>query len=357
MSNPRRFGEVILYRVTESMPLDKAKREALKIRKSGRQARVDTYQGKYAVWAISKKASAKIKLPVLISDGRRFLTKTWLKNNFKSLSNRELSAISSAPVIPLGKNIGRMPIDNCVANSEAHWKKTGDIVFDGWIINSKNAHGNLIGHRFNVRNGKVIEASAGYEWTKDTIYVGVPISQDYDNKDLYYDSHFDVPSFYKSRAKLIRWQSSRKTGNKTEKTITLYHGTTSIALPAIKRSGKVIGYWSNDPTYASMFSGYSVSESSSADIKEHPVILVAKVPESLISKHEDDYYEVLGFNVREGHVKSKKENITAYMDGMKTNYTTAQLPIKYISYVLHIKRRKWPDVEKFIASDWIKKKI
>ena len=51
MSNPRKFGNIILHRVSETMSLTKAKKEAEKIRKTGIRARVDTYQGKYAVWS------------------------------------------------------------------------------------------------------------------------------------------------------------------------------------------------------------------------------------------------------------------------------------------------------------------
>ena len=61
MSNPRRFGDTILHRVTESMTLNKAKKEAAKIRKAGTRARIDTYQGKYAVWAKKSRVKRKSK--------------------------------------------------------------------------------------------------------------------------------------------------------------------------------------------------------------------------------------------------------------------------------------------------------
>ena len=65
MSNPRRFDNVVLYRATEGTTLDKAKKQASKIRELGVQARVDMYKGKYAVWTEKRQAFTKEKMVTL----------------------------------------------------------------------------------------------------------------------------------------------------------------------------------------------------------------------------------------------------------------------------------------------------
>lgn len=58
--NPRRFGGVVLFRVTDAMHIGKAQSVSFKIRRTGVITRVDKFKDGYAVWISAKKR----KVPV-----------------------------------------------------------------------------------------------------------------------------------------------------------------------------------------------------------------------------------------------------------------------------------------------------
>jgi hypothetical protein len=76
--NPRRFGRMILFRVTDTMSKKDAYYWANRIKRTGRLVRVDTFQGKFAVWISAAKLKVSVPKGRLGIDDSATKYLTWL---------------------------------------------------------------------------------------------------------------------------------------------------------------------------------------------------------------------------------------------------------------------------------------
>ena len=80
--NPRKFGGVTLFRVSDAMQIGRAHGTAFKLRKTGRIIRVDSFQGGYAVWVSVKKRKVSVDKGRLGLDDSSTKYLNWLLPEF-----------------------------------------------------------------------------------------------------------------------------------------------------------------------------------------------------------------------------------------------------------------------------------
>ena len=331
MSNPRRFGKTVLYRVTEKLTINRAKMEAKRLREVGIRARVDTYQNAYAVWSIrreqayvsdvkivpkgkmttlyhgatSSALAGIIKSGVVIGWWTQYIDKAQL---YAIMPHTKESFEDAARGIKMDTSYGYPVILECRVPSKWFWESYGE-------------QSQLSQPNKPVQTLSVKHLTACYHYKNYVMLNSI-------------DDEFNLVRKHWIRNKVFK-EIKSYVPKRSSKTVIIYHGTVSSRLPLIKRSKKVVGHWSTDPVFAAQYGEKEYSESTS-DVG-HPILIVAKVPERIIGDYEDEHI-VSSFNIPRGKVRlSKSMSITG---AMKTSEHTAQLPSKYVSCILHLKIEK-----------------
>lgn len=330
MSNPRKFGDSILYRATKKMPLNKAKKKAAAIRSTGIRARVDTFEGAYAVWSTKKSKSPKKQSLESIPKGRLGINVSASKY-FSSLLPSGMTANN------IGKNIDTGYYDISITGNiflsvyESSTHLESLVLYIPKELQGKGIGTSIVmalkkyvdskGIGLAVRDVDNVKFVKKFKWLKSTrsphIQYNPTFGYKVTTKQLY-----DIPI----TAEEVKERAQKKVAVKkpSQKMITIYRGGQCSALPRIRKSGKVIGWWTLDYDDAL---GYTESFT-----EDCPIVLVAKVPKSsiMLSKRwieaHEDIKRVEGFKWKGGHIKRKKGV------AIKEDPITAVLPVKYITH-------------------------
>ena len=305
------------------MSLNKAKKESLRLRKSGRQARVDTYQGKYAVWAkqsaVKRKSKSSQKMITLYHATSSLTLNDIVKNKYiigdwatttefpsmfiKDRCCDELISVEGYPVILVAK----VPESMIIWAYPENLKKNHTIGFKGMAKRLPSKYVSYVLHyKPRGKHGRNVSSKR-------------------------YGSEFVRKDWAK-----------QKLGVKeiSKKMVTLYHGTTSANIPKILKNGYVLGYWTKFPTGAIMFAiGYSTGAKYKTS---HPVIIEAKVPVSHITER-DGWTQIYGFG---------EEDTASYKRWRAKRGTPDILNKSFITGMLHFKLHR-PDGYNYDGNDYI----